>query len=53
VLAAATCLFLAIYITADGSGARPFWFNAARFAASAVCDSILAIFIVKILRPEE
>ncbi len=53
--AVAVCLaiFLAIYITADGAGVRPFWFNAARFCASLACSWLLSLFIVRILTSAE
>lgn len=47
-----TALFLAIYVIADGAGARPVWFNAARFGVSLICDSLLALLIVNVLNPE-
>ena len=48
---AVICLtvFLVIYITADGAGVRPLWFNAARFAASLACSWILSLFVINIL----
>ena len=54
-MAAVICnaLFLAVYVIADGAGARPFWFNAIRFGASLVCDSILALLVIHVLNPEE
>lgn len=47
----AICLsvFLLIYITADGAGVRPLWFNAARFAASLTCSWLLSLLVVNIL----
>lgn len=46
-------VFLSIYILADGSGVRPFWFNAARFAASLACDGILALLVIHVLNPND
>lgn len=45
-------LFLVIYITADGAGTRPFWFNLARFAASLGCSTILAMITAGVIMPD-
>lgn len=46
-------LFLAIYITADGAGTRPFWFNASRFGASLAAGYVLSMIVAKVLLPED
>lgn len=38
-------VFLAVYITADGAGVRPFWFNAARFAVSLAAGAVLSLIV--------
>ena len=47
------CIFMAIYIIADGAGTRPLWFNAARFFASVASSYLLSLIIVKALTPEK
>lgn len=42
-------LFLIIYITADGAGTRPFWFNAARFGVSLLTGTVLSLLIANTL----
>ena len=45
-------LFLAVYIIADGAGQRPFWFNAARFAASLLVGYIVSVLALDSLAPD-
>ena len=45
-------LFLAVYIIADGAGTRPFWFNAARFAASLASGCLLSMIAASVLLPD-
>lgn len=45
-------LFLIIYITADGAGTRPFWFNLLRFICSLITGFIVSIAAVDALSPE-
>ena len=47
----AYAIFTAVYVIADGAGVRPFWFNAARFGASLICDSLLALLVIHVLTP--
>lgn len=42
-------LFLILYIWADGAGTRPFWFNAARFAASMAGSLVLSLLTLRSL----
>ncbi len=46
-------VFLIMYITADGAGIRPFWFNLSRFAASLLCNSIFSMLAIHLLNYEE
>ncbi len=48
----AQALFLLVYIWIDGAGTRPFWFNAARFAASLVAGYALALLSAGTLAPD-
>lgn len=48
----AYAIFTAVYVIADGAGVRPFWFNAARFGASLICDSLLALLVIHVLTPD-
>lgn len=48
----AQTVFLAIYIWADGAGLRPFWFNAARFAASLAAGLALSMCTLQVLAPD-
>ena len=48
----AQTVFLAIYIWADGAGLRPFWFNAARFAASLATGLALSMCTLQVLAPD-
>ena len=50
---AAGIIFLAIYVTLDGAGARPFWFNVSRFWASLAANAALAILTSDILSPDD
>ncbi len=52
-LVVATAAFLATYIFLDGAGTRPFWFCAARFGVSLVCNWLLGLIIVNILSPDD
>ena len=45
-------LFLIIYITADGAGTRPFWFNLLRFVCSLITGFIVSLVAVEALSPE-
>ena len=47
----AYAIFTAVYVIADGAGVRPLWFNAARFGASLICDSLLALLVIHVLTP--
>ena len=46
-------LFLVIYTAADGAGTRPFWFNAARVAASLVPGYVLSLIVSGVLLPDK
>ena len=50
---AAGIIFLAIYITLDGAGTRPFWFRATRFGVSLLANTGLAILTANILSPDD
>jgi hypothetical protein len=50
---AAGIIFLAIYVTLDGAGVRPFWFNVSRFWASLAANTALAILTADILSPDD
>ena len=50
---AAGIIFLAIYITLDGAGTRPFWFCVSRFWASLAAGTALAILTADILSPDD
>ena len=50
---AAGIIFLAIYITLDGAGTRPFWFCATRFCLSLLANTSLAILTANILSPDD
>lgn len=52
-IAMAQSVFLIIYITADGAGVRPHWFNFSRFAASLVCNSIFSMLAIHLLNYDE
>lgn len=45
----ATALFLAIYITADCAGTRPFWFMASKFGLSLAASYIVSALLVNLL----
>ena len=49
----AQALFLVVYIWCDGAGTRPVWFNATRFACSLLAGSLLSLFIVDLLTPDD
>lgn len=49
----ALSLFLIIYITTDGAGTRTFWFNAARFVASALCSIVLGMIVTGVLNSKD
>ena len=56
ILIAATvayAVFIAVYVTADGSGVRPLWFNTVRFVTSLICDSALALLVIHVLTPND
>ena len=46
-------IFLAIYVTLDGAGTRPFWFNVSRFWLSLAANTALAILTADILSPDD
>ncbi len=46
-------IFMAIYICADGAGARPMLFNLARFAASTTVGTAISLVIANILDPND
>ena len=46
-------IFLAVYITLDGAGTRPFWFCATRFWVSLLVNTGLAILVTNILSPDD
>lgn len=50
---AAGIIFLAIYVTLDGAGTRPFWFNVSRFWISLAANTALAILTADILSPDD
>ena len=50
---AAGIIFLAIYVTLDGAGTRPFWFNVSRFWLSLAANALLAILTADILSPDD
>lgn len=50
---AAGIIFLAVYITLDGAGTRPFWFCASRFGASLLANTALAVLTADILSPDD
>lgn len=49
----ATLLFLGIYITLDGAGTRPMWFNLTRLGISLGCNCILALIVTNILTVDD
>lgn len=49
----ATALFLLIYLWADGSFTRPFWFNGTRYFLSLACGTLVSVLLVNFLSPEE
>jgi hypothetical protein len=49
----AQAVFLFIYISADGAGMRPFWFNAARFGASLTVNSLVSLTAATVLTPDD
>ena len=46
-------VFSAIYIIADGAGARPFWFNASRFGASLAAGWLLSLAVAAVIVPDD
>ncbi len=46
-------IFLAIYITADGAGMRPFWFNLARFGISEASGYLISVIVASSLIPDD
>lgn len=48
-----TAVFLLFYITVDGAGMRPFWFNLVRFVASLAASSLVSLFIAGLLTEED
>lgn len=47
------CLFLALYLWADGAMVRPLTFNLIRFAASLAAGMLLSIPVVNLLTPDD
>lgn len=52
-LIVSTAVFLAVYIFLDGAGTRPFWFCAAKFGISLVCNWILGILVINTLTTDD
>ena len=52
-LLVSTAVFLAVYIFLDGAGTRPFWFCAAKFGISLVCNWILGILVINTLTTDD
>lgn len=52
-LLVSTAVFLAAYIFLDGAGTRPFWFCAAKFGISLVCNWILGILVINTLTTDD
>ena len=52
-LLVSTAVFLAVYIFPDGAGTRPFWFCAAKFGISLVCNWILGILVINTLTTDD
>jgi hypothetical protein len=48
----ATAVFVLIYVWVDGAGTRPFWFNAARWAASMATSMLLSLACLPNLAPD-
>lgn len=46
-------IFLAVYITLDGAGTRPFWFRTTRFGLSLLANTGLSVLIANILSPDD
>ena len=49
----AYAVFLSVSVMADSAGVRPLWFNAARFGASLVADSLLALLVIHVLTTKD
>lgn len=49
----AYAVFLSVYVMADSAGVRPLWFNAARFGASLVADSLLALLVIHVFTTKD
>lgn len=49
----AVLVFLGIYITLDGAGTRPAWFNMTRLGVSLVCNCILALIVTELLTTDD
>ena len=47
------CVFLAVYLWADGAAARPTSFNLIRFAASLAVGMVLSLPVVNMLKPDD
>lgn len=47
------CVFLAVYLWADGAAARPASFNLIRFAASLAVGMVLSLPVVNMLKPDD
>ncbi len=52
-LIASSALFLMFYVTLDGAGTRPTWFNLVYFSASLLCNWPLALLVTHILTPDD
>ena len=48
----AVAVFVLLYVWADGAATRPFWFDAARFAASLVAGTLLSLACLPSLAPD-
>ena len=50
--ALAQAVFTLLYVWADGAASNPFWFDAARFAASFVAGTMLSLICLPSLAPD-
>lgn len=53
IMSISNVIFLTIYIFLDGAGIRDFWFNAARFGISFLCNFPLAMIVTNILTEDD
>lgn len=52
-LLTATTIFVCIYVTLDGAGARPLWFTMTRIGVSLACNLALSFIVTNTLTEEE